>query len=211
MRVEFIEALSAAIGNLRLGDPSDPLTQIGPLISHAHQEKVGRAVREALNTGAQLVCGGRVPTKWAHGCWFEPTLLTCASPQNPVIQRETFGPVAIIQPARNIDEAIELCNGVDQGLVASLYSHDLAMQARFLDEAQAGMLRVNQTDFEIDPYAPFGGWKASALGPPEHGRWDAEFYLRPQAVYASPPAATTMANAHGASTYTGPKSAREES
>jgi acyl-CoA reductase-like NAD-dependent aldehyde dehydrogenase len=68
-------------------------------------------------------------------------------------------------------------------LVASLYADDPAMQKLFMQEAEAGILRINPDTLDIDPAAPFGGWKDSCIGPPEHGRWDREFYTRPQAVY----------------------------
>ena len=76
-----------------------------------------------------------------------------------------------------------LCNGVRQGLVAALFSNSRELQERFLNEAQAGILKLNQATADAGVEAPFGGWKASSIGPPEHGRSNREFYTRTQAVY----------------------------
>jgi aldehyde dehydrogenase (NAD+) len=122
-----------------------------------------------------------------QGNWYSPTLIECESPEARIVQEETFGPVAVVMTARDFDHAMELCNGVDAGLIASLYSPDAALQQRFVDTAQAGILRVNPKSFPIYADAPFLGWKSSGLGPAEHGRWDLEFYSRPQAVYGHEP------------------------
>ena len=101
------------------------------------------------------------------------------------MQKETFGPVVVIQKVSDLTEAMALCNGVPQGLVATLYSEDIQAQQIFSRRAEAGILRINPDSFGIHPDAPFGGWKASGIGPPEHGVWDAEFYSRVQALYGN--------------------------
>jgi hypothetical protein len=78
----------------------------------------------------------------------------------------------------------KMCNGVRQGLAAALFSRSPAHQARFLDQARAGILKLNLATADADAEAPFGGWKASGIGPPEHGRSNREFYTRAQAVYS---------------------------
>jgi acyl-CoA reductase-like NAD-dependent aldehyde dehydrogenase len=180
-RAEFEEALVAATEALRVGDPHDPATQVGPLISHARQREVEAAVEEAVRSGATLLTGGR-----SSGELYLPTLLRCSDPAASIVQEETFGPVAVVMGFQDLEEALRLCNGVSHGLVAAFWGADEQLQRRFLDSAQAGILRVNRSGLEIHPEAPFGGWKASGIGPPEHGLWDAEFYTRPQAVYGAP-------------------------
>ncbi|MCX7180767.1 MAG: aldehyde dehydrogenase family protein [Proteobacteria bacterium] len=71
--------------------------------------------------------------------------------------------------------------------MATFFCRDAALQQRFLEEARAGILRLNPTTFQIAADAPFGGWKSSGIGPPEHGRWDREFFARPQAIYGELP------------------------
>ncbi len=99
------------------------------------------------------------------------------------MREESFGPVAVLLEAGGIEEALALANGVEHGLVASLFSNDSRHRDLFLRQAQAGMLAINQARPAFDAQAPFGGWKRSGHGPPEHGRWDREFYARAQAVY----------------------------
>ena len=76
-----------------------------------------------------------------------------------------------------------LANGVEHGLLAALYTNDPAKRLHFADAIEAGIVQLAPGPVAVHPDAPFGGWKASGLGPPEHGRWDREFYARPQAVY----------------------------
>jgi aldehyde dehydrogenase (NAD+) len=92
----------------------------------------------------------------------------------------------VVQPASDFDHALRLCNGVRQGLVAALFSRSAERQARFLQEAQSGILKLNLATADADAEAPFGGWKASGVGPPEHGDSDRDVYTRPQAVYTAP-------------------------
>ncbi len=181
----FQAMLVAEIQNLVLGDPHDPATQIGPLISREHCERVAAVVKNALAAGGgTLLCGGSAPLGLV-GAWFSPTLIAASDPNAPIVREETFGPVAVVLPAEDFAHAISLCNGVEQGLVASVFSRDPVIQSRFLEMAEAGILRINPARHPVDPEAPFLGWKSSGLGPPEHGRWDLEFYSRPQAVYGT--------------------------
>ena len=94
-----------------------------------------------------------------------------------------MGPVLVVQPADDFEHALALCNGVRHGLVASLFSDDPILQRRFLDEAQAGIIKFNASTAGADAALPFGGWKASGIGPPEHGEADRMFYTRQQSVY----------------------------
>ncbi|TRZ96998.1 MAG: aldehyde dehydrogenase family protein [Rhodocyclaceae bacterium] len=188
VRDRFTEILLGEIGRLRVGDPLDPATQVGPLISAAHRRTVMAAVDRAVNTdGGRLLCGGTVSTAFAAGTWYLPTLVDRLGTDAALVREETFGPVAVIQAVDGYDEAIHRCNAVPQGLVATFFGHEAALQHRFLEEAQAGILRLNPTSFQIAADAPFGGWKSSGMGPPEHGRWDREFFARPQAIYGELP------------------------
>ncbi len=85
------------------------------------------------------------------------------------------------------EAAIGLCNGVRQGLAAAVFTRSPAVARRFLDEARAGILKVNQSTADAGVDVPFGGWKSSGVGPPEHGIFDIDFFTRPQTVYNPPP------------------------
>lgn len=182
-RKRFEEALLSSIQSLRLGLPQEPLTQIGPLISKRKQGEMRGLVKSGLAAGAKLLCGGKVPDGLESGCWFEPTLLYASNNNLPLLREESFGPIAILQVAHNLDEALSFLNGVPQGLVASLYTRDRACQKRFLETAECGVLKLNQTTLGVEAEAPFGGWKTSGLGPPKHGVWDQDFCTLVQALY----------------------------
>jgi aldehyde dehydrogenase (NAD+) len=91
----------------------------------------------------------------------------------------------VVQRADNFEHAMKLCNGVRHGLAAALFSDATVLQEQFLAEAQAGILKLNSATAGVDTALPFGGWKMSGLGPPEHGDGDRLFYTRMQAVYGS--------------------------
>ena len=94
-------------------------------------------------------------------------------------------PLLVLQRAESFEHALALSNGVRYGLAAALFSNSRELQQRFLEQAQAGILRLNSSTAGADITLPFGGWKASGLGPPEHGVADRLFYTRLQAVYGA--------------------------
>jgi len=94
-----------------------------------------------------------------------------------------MSPLLVVQRASDFDEALKLCNGVRHGLAAALFSDSTALQDQFLAEARAGILKINSATAGVDVSLPFGGWKMSGHGPPEHGGGDRLFYTRMQAVY----------------------------
>jgi acyl-CoA reductase-like NAD-dependent aldehyde dehydrogenase len=179
----FREALLASIRSLSLGDPADPQTHIGPVISKRKQLELKGIVRQAQREGANLLLGGRVPRAWESGCFFEPTVFEAKKNDLSLVQEETFGPVVVLQSAPDLATALTLLNGVKQGLAASLYSHNKESQRCFLEKAECGILKLNQPTLGAAPDAPFGGWKSSGLGPPEHSWGDCEFYTRIQTLY----------------------------
>ena len=99
-----------------------------------------------------------------------------------------MGPVLVVQRAKTFEEALALSNGVRHGLIASVFTGSSQLQTGFLKTARAGILKLNASTAGVDVTLPFGGWKASGIGPPEHGEGDAQFYLRPQALYGEFPA-----------------------
>jgi acyl-CoA reductase-like NAD-dependent aldehyde dehydrogenase/nicotinamidase-related amidase len=179
----FEALLRAATAGLVIGDPRDPATEVGPLISTEKRERVVATIERAVAGGARLILGGGVPPGLEHGAWLAPALLTAVEPQSPIVQEETFAPLAVILPARDLDDALAIANGVPQGLVLSVHTRDERARARVREAAEAGILQLGSGPLAVHPRAPFAGWKASGLGPPEHGIWDAAFYARAQAVY----------------------------
>lgn len=185
---DFLALFLARVGELRLGHPADPETRVGPLLSRQRRDEVLARVEAALSRGGELLRGGGIPAHAGQGCWLEPTVIAPADAGDAIVREESFGPVVVVLRADDFEAAVALCNDVEQGLVASLYSDDEDQLRHFSRHARAGILRINDAGRGIHPEAPFGGWKASGMGPPEHGRWDESFYCRPQAVYRAAPA-----------------------
>jgi len=183
----FTAAFTATVRALPVGDPLDPATLVGPLVAPGHRARVQASLDQALADGARVLAQAALPAAGESGSyagrWLAPTLLGNVAPDSVIAQEETFGPLALILPAADLDEAIALANGVPQGLLAAVYGHDRAALSRVAEQAQAGLLKLGPGALAISAEAPFCGWKASAIGPPEHGRWDRDFYARPQTVY----------------------------
>jgi acyl-CoA reductase-like NAD-dependent aldehyde dehydrogenase len=180
---ELLEAVAAAAAALQVGRPEDLSTDVGPLISRQQQAAVAAAVAHAAHNGGRIICGGHVPAGFEEGCWYAPTLVDGVSADSPLFTQESFAPIAVVHPFCGFDEAIQLANGVPHGLVATFYGDDVHLQQRFLAEVQAGVVKLNCTPSGVHAAAPFGGWKESGFGPPEHGKWDEELYTRAQALY----------------------------
>jgi acyl-CoA reductase-like NAD-dependent aldehyde dehydrogenase/nicotinamidase-related amidase len=179
---EFLDRAARATTQLRWGDPLDPATHIGPLVSEAARTRVAAAVARAAAEGARLFTP-HAATPRSPGAWFPPTLVTGAAHESAIVQDETFGPVLVLERADDFGQALALANGVRQGLVAALFSGPGPWRETFSRAAEAGILKVNASTADADADAPFGGWKASGVGPPEHGPGDVEFYTRLQAIY----------------------------
>jgi acyl-CoA reductase-like NAD-dependent aldehyde dehydrogenase/nicotinamidase-related amidase len=181
---DFEERLADATHALHVGDPHSAGCQVGPLISLQRRNQIEQMVTSALKQpGIRLLTGGRRPDALEQGCWYLPTLLSAVDPSSAIVQQESFGPIAVILPAADLDEALRLANDVPHGLVSGLLTHDPLAMRGFLDRIEAGILKLGNSNLTIHPDAPFGGWKSSQIGPPEHGRWDRDFFTRPQAVY----------------------------
>ncbi len=182
---EFLRLLASATSSLVWGDPLASQTQIGPLVSASRRERVAGMVDRASKTSSLIhPLGTGMPEEFGFAdCWYPPTIVLSDDSQSEIAQEETFGPVLVVQTAAHWEEAIERCNGVRQGLVAAIFSSSRPLIQRFLDEAEAGILKVNQSTADAAVDVPFCAWKGSGSGPPEHGMFNREFYTRPQTVY----------------------------
>lgn len=180
---EFERRIVREVESLAVGDPADATTRVGPLSSLGHRRRVVAALEEAVAEGGRILCGGFVPAGLEQGCYLAPTVVADLDVGAHLVQEETFGPVAVLQAADDLDQAIEMANGVSQGLLAAVCTRDALRRRRVADSAEAGILKLAPGALAVHAGAPFGGWKGSGIGPPEHGEWDREFYTRPQAVY----------------------------
>jgi alpha-ketoglutaric semialdehyde dehydrogenase len=184
-RVELLDLLARETAALPWGDPRDPETRIGPLASEADRDRVASIVARA-GPDVELIAprGAELPAaEGFDGAWYPPTIAVCDDPDHELVREESFGPILVVQSAGDWDEAMTLLNGVPQGLVASLFTSSDELAERFVRDARAGILKLGHSTADAEVDVPFGGWKASGIGPPEHGAFDRDFYTRPQAVY----------------------------
>ena len=170
---EFLDRFCAGVAELRLGDPRDQETDIGPLITREHLARVEGYVGRALAEGARLVFGGRVSPELG-GLYYEPTLFTDVRQEMEIVQREVFGPVLTLQAFADEDEAVELANGTEYGLAATVFTGDEERAERLGERLVAGTTWVN-CFYARDLAAPFGGAKRSGIGR-EGGEWSFDFY-----------------------------------
>lgn len=158
---EFARRLAQRMGELRVGPGTDPATQVGPLVNEESLHKVRDLVQAALDAGATAMLGGSVPD--GDGWFYPPTVLTGVTEQSPILAEEIFGPVAPVVTFESEDEAVRLANQTQFGLVAYVYTGDLARGLRVSEALESGMVGLNR-GLVSDPAAPFGGVKQSGVG-----------------------------------------------
>jgi acyl-CoA reductase-like NAD-dependent aldehyde dehydrogenase len=158
---DFVRELVDYTDSLVLGDPLEPRTDIGPMVSGPQRAKVAAQVDAAVSAGAQVLTGG--DGGQASGHFFAPAVVTGAPAQTDLLREETFGAVAPIVPVSSLDEAIELANSTRFGLGANVYTRDLETVVRCMREIKAGTVWFNDPLTDNDA-GPVGGFKQSDLG-----------------------------------------------
>jgi gamma-glutamyl-gamma-aminobutyraldehyde dehydrogenase len=160
----FLERFKARTGELmRIGDPLDPATTMGPLVSHAQQGKVLSYVDVGRQDGATLAMGGGVPKGYEQGAYVEPTLFAGVTNDMRIAREEIFGPVGAVIPFGTLDEAITIANDSIYGLAAGIWTSDLATAHKMARDIEAGVIWVNCYD-QGDMTQPWGGFKQSGTG-----------------------------------------------
>jgi acyl-CoA reductase-like NAD-dependent aldehyde dehydrogenase len=158
----FIEKFVEKVRSLKVGDPQDPDTVIGPLINQRQVEKLHKQVQEAIKQGATLLCGGKY-----EGRCYHPTVLTNVTPDMNIAQEETFGPVAPILTVEDADEAVRVANDSRFGLSAAVITGDVQKGLDIAERLESGMVHINDSTIHDEPQVPFGGMKESGYG--RHG------------------------------------------
>lgn len=177
---EVVEAVAALADSLVVGDPLDPATEIGPVVSERQRSRILGYVETGAAEGARVVAGGAIPPGQPHGWFVEPTILADVKNTDRVAREEIFGPVLVVIPYEDDDDAIALANDSDYGLGGTVWSTDTDRATMVARAVQTGTIGVNA--YNLDIAAPFGGVKASGLGR-ELGPEGLEAYLVTKSIY----------------------------
>ena len=186
----FLERMVALAGHIRIGDPLEEDTQMGPLCTQGQLHHIEAELAHAQSQGAHLICGGKQPAGMG-GTYFEPTIIECPSQDLRIVDTELFGPVLSVLRFRTEGQVIALANATKHGLAAGIFTRDGARQMRMAKAVRAGIVWVN-TYRAVSPIAAFGGVKGSGYGR-ESGFQAMYDYTRPKTIWVNT-SSTPMAN-----------------
>ncbi|QBD77086.1 5-carboxymethyl-2-hydroxymuconate semialdehyde dehydrogenase [Ktedonosporobacter rubrisoli] len=178
---DFVEAVAKRTAAIRVGDPSDPQTELGPLIHPEHLARVQGYIAAGQQEGARLMVGGARPHGLTQGNYLQATLFADVKPGMRIFQEEIFGPVLVAMPFRDEAEAIKLANAVRYGLAAYVWTRDIGRAHRIGQDIEAGMVWLNSQNVR-DLRTPFGGVKESGIGH-EGGHYAFDFYCNLQTIH----------------------------
>jgi succinate-semialdehyde dehydrogenase/glutarate-semialdehyde dehydrogenase len=157
----FVDGFVKRVSSLRLGDPMDESTELGPLATERIRDDLAKQVKTTVEAGARVVTGGHLIDR--PGFYYEPTVLCHIPEGSPADDDELFGPVASVWKTRDIDHALEIANSTGFGLGSSAWTNDEAERARFARDLEAGLVFINGM-VASEPGLPFGGVKRSGYG-----------------------------------------------
>jgi aldehyde dehydrogenase (NAD+) len=178
---DFRGRLVARIERGAVGDPTDPATEVGPIVSQSQLDEVLAGIERGRSDGGTLLAGGERVDDEAY--LVAPTLFEGLADDAYLSCQEVFGPVSSLYRFSSLDEALERANAVEYGLSASIFTSSLGNARRFAQEIEAGIVRINAQTAGADVHVPFGGIKSSGYGPHEQGRTAREFYTEVVTVY----------------------------
>ncbi len=185
VRAAFLDKLQTRVAAMKIGNPIDPATQVGALISEAHMNKVLGYIERGKAEGAQLLCGGQryVANGCERGFFVEPTVFDGCTDDMAIVREEIFGPVMSVLEFSDEDEVVARANATEFGLSAAVFTNDLTRGHRVIANLEAGTCWINH--YNITPIElPFGGHKRSGLGR-ENGRAAIEHYTQLKSVYVA--------------------------
>ena len=177
---EVLARMVEGAGKIRIGDPLDEATEMGPLCTAAQLETIEREVALAVEQGGEILCGGQRPAGLS-GLYYEPTIIACPRQDLAIVDRELFGPVLAVQRFKDEAEALRLANDSVHGLAAGIFTRDNARALRLVEQIEAGIVWVN-TYRAVSPIAEAGGLKQSGSGR-ESGFQAIYDYTRPKTVW----------------------------
>ncbi len=180
---EFVRKLEERVRNIRVGDPHDSQTEVGPLIHPEHWKRVRSYMDVARQEGATVKVGGDRPNGFADGNYFSPTLITGVRNDMRVAQEEIFGPVLVVIPFKDEADALRIANDIEFGLAAYVWTGNMARGHRIAQGIESGMVWVNSHNVR-DLRTPFGGSKNSGIGR-EGGHYSFDFYTELTTIHVA--------------------------
>jgi methylmalonic acid semialdehyde dehydrogenase len=182
---EFVERMAARAKSMRIGDGTDPQTEMGPSVDEGQFKTVLSYIDVGREDGATLVCGGRRAEgdNLSKGYFVQPTVFDNVTPDMRIAREEIFGPVLSVLRVRDFDEAMRVANDSEYGLSSSIFTNDAARIFRFVDEIETGMTHINSPTTGGEAHIPFGGIKSTGIGDREQGSTALDFYTELKVVY----------------------------
>jgi len=160
---EIVDALAGAVGAMKLGDPLDPATNVGPVVSERQRDRILGYLASGKEQGARAACGGGRPKALERGWYIEPTVFANVDNAMKIAQEEIFGPVLSVIPYGDVDEAVAIANDSQYGLCGSVWTPDIERGAGIAARVRTGCVAVNSASI-LDFRSPFGGFKKSGIG-----------------------------------------------
>ncbi|MEN6622794.1 MAG: aldehyde dehydrogenase family protein, partial [Smithella sp.] len=156
---EFTEKFVKKVSSLKVGDPKEPDTIVGPIINNVQLEEIKRNVEGAVRDGAKVLCGGK-----AIGPCYAPTVIIDVKPGTYFYREETFGPVVSVIEVEDVEEALHVANDTNYGLTAGVVTRDIGKGLWVAERIESGMVHINDSSVNDEPQMPFGGIKDSGWG-----------------------------------------------
>ena len=158
----FLEKLKERVKRLKVGDPMDEETDVGPMITQQETLRIREWIEEAVHKGARLEVGGVACAE--KTALFEPTVVSLAPPETKIFREEAFAPIVVVDPYRDLEEAIHLVNNSEYGLQLGVFTKDIKVAWEFIKKAEVGGVLINEgPTFRVD-HQPYGGFKYSGVG-----------------------------------------------
>jgi alpha-ketoglutaric semialdehyde dehydrogenase len=182
---EFVNRIAKRAASMRIGDGSDPNTEMGPSVDESQFKTVLSYVDIGREDGATLVCGGERATGSGldKGYFVKPAVFDNVTPDMRIAREEVFGPVLSVLRVKDFDEAMRVANDCEYGLSSSIFSNDATRIFRFVDEIETGMTHINSPTTGGEAHIPFGGIKGTGIGDREQGSTALDFYTELKVVY----------------------------
>ncbi|MBI3298176.1 MAG: aldehyde dehydrogenase family protein [Elusimicrobia bacterium] len=182
---EFVGKVVDAAKKMKLGDPLDASTNMGPAVDEGQLEVDLQAIATAKKEGARLLCGGERPMKdgLQHGWFVEPTVFDQVTPTMNLWKEEVFGPVLAVVRVKTYEEAVKAANDTRFGLTCAFYTQDITLAMRYVEDAEVGMVHINSPTIGGEAQVPFGGVKGSGVGDREMAKDGINFFSKPKTVF----------------------------